>query len=111
MLFLRTLTITIYTNLIETDILDVTFNLATGKFFPFRKPNNALIYVNVKSKHPLTVIKDLPNMISKRLSALSCNEDEFGKARLLYGNSLQKNGYKTSLSYNQTEVKIDENRS
>ena len=34
------LSITIETNLFETDFLDVTFNLATGKFFPFRKPNN-----------------------------------------------------------------------
>ena len=29
----KVLTITLYTNLIETDFLDVTFNLATGKFF------------------------------------------------------------------------------
>ena len=43
------LTITIDTNLIETDFLDVTFNLATGKFFPFRKPNNVPLYINVKS--------------------------------------------------------------
>ena len=34
------LSITTETNLFETDFLDVTFNLATGKFFPFRKPNN-----------------------------------------------------------------------
>ena len=29
----ESLTITVDTNLIETDFLDVTFNLATGKFF------------------------------------------------------------------------------
>ena len=29
------LSITIETNLIETDFLDVTFNLATKKYFPF----------------------------------------------------------------------------
>ena len=34
------LTIKIDTSLIETNFLDVTFNLATGKFFPFRKANN-----------------------------------------------------------------------
>ena len=34
------LSITIEANLFETDFLDVTFNLPTGKFFPFRKPNN-----------------------------------------------------------------------
>ena len=34
------LSITIETNLIETDFLDVTFNLATEKEFPYRKANN-----------------------------------------------------------------------
>ena len=34
------LSITIETNLIETNFLDVTFNLATKKYFPFRKANN-----------------------------------------------------------------------
>ena len=81
------LTITIDTNLIESNFLDVTFNLATGKFFPFRKPNNVHLYINVKSNHPLTIIKDLPVMI-KRLSELSCNKDEFDKAKLLYEKSL-----------------------
>ena len=42
------LTITIDTNLIETDFLDVIFNLATSKFFPFRKPNYVPLYINVK---------------------------------------------------------------
>ena len=73
-------TITIDTNLTETDFLDVTFNLATSKFFPFRKPNNV----------PSTIIKDLPKMINKRLSELACNKDEFDKAKLLY----KKNYYK-----------------
>ena len=54
------LTITIDTNLIEIDFLDVTFNLATGKFFQFRKPNKVPLYINVKSNHPSAIIKDLP---------------------------------------------------
>ena len=78
------LTITIDTNLIETDFLDVIFNLATGKCFPFRKPNNVPLYINAKSNHPSTSIKDLPKMINKRLSELSCNKDELDKAKLLY---------------------------
>ena len=78
------LTITIDTILIKTDFLDVTFNLSTGKFFPFRKPNNVPLYINVKSNHPSTIIKDLPKMINERLSELSCNKDEFYKAELLY---------------------------
>ena len=32
--------------LIEPDFLDVTFNLATKKCFPFPKANNKLLYIN-----------------------------------------------------------------
>ena len=78
------LTITIDTILIKTDFLDMTFNLSTGKLFPFRKPNNVPLYINVKSNHPSTIIKDLPKTINERLSELSCNKDEFYKAELLY---------------------------
>ena len=34
------LSITIETNLIETDFWDITFNLHTGKYFPYLKPSN-----------------------------------------------------------------------
>ena len=87
------LTITIDANLIETGFLDVTFNLETGKFFPFRKPNNVPLYINIKSNHPWTIIKDLPKMINKRLFELSCNKDEFDKVKLLYEKLLKESGY------------------
>ena len=103
--------ITIDTNLIETDFLDVTFNLTSGKFFPYRKPNNIPLYINVKSNHPPSIIKDLPKMINKRLSDLSCNKEEFDKAKPLYEKSLHESGYKISMSYAQTEVKNSRNRS
>ena len=103
--------ITIDTNLIETDFLDVTFNLTTGKFFPYRKPNNIPLYINVKSNHPPSIIKDLPKLINRRLSDLSCNKEEFDKAKPLYEKSLHESGYKTSMSYAQTEVKNSRNRS
>ena len=103
--------ITINTNLIETDFLDVTINLTTGKFFPYRKPNNIPLYINVKSNHPPSIIKDIPKMINKRLSDLSCNKEEFDKAKPLYEKSLHESGYKTSMSYGQTEVKNSRNRS
>ena len=69
------LSITIETNLFEMDFLDVTFNLATTKFFPFRKPNNQLLYINTKSNHPPNILRNHPNMINKRLSDLPCNDE------------------------------------
>ena len=96
------LSITIETNLFETDFLDVTFNLVTGKFFPFRKPNNQSLYINAKPNHPPTILRDLPNMINKRLSDLSCNEEEYEKAKPLYETALNGSGYKTTMTYTKT---------
>ena len=50
------LSITIENNLFETDFFTLTFNLVTGKFSPFRKPNNQSLYINAKSNHPSTCI-------------------------------------------------------
>ena len=69
------------------------------------------LYINVKSNHPPSIIKDLPKMINKRLSDLSCNKEEFDKAKPLYEKSLHESGYKTPMSYAQTEVKNSRNRS
>ena len=51
------LSITIDTNLIETDFSDVSFNLNTGKYFPFKKLNNTPLYIYSKSNtqsYPVT---------------------------------------------------------
>ena len=50
-------------------------------------------------------------MINNRLSDLSCNKEEFDKAKSLYEKSLHESGYKTSMPYAQTEVKNSRNRS
>ena len=104
-------TMTIDINLIETKFLDLTFSLATCKFFPFKKPYNVPLYINVKLNHLSTIIKGLPKVISKRLSELSCNKYNFDKAKLLYEKSLQESGYKTSTPNAETEVKTNKNRS
>ena len=62
------LKISIDINLQITDFLDVTFNLKNGKYYPFRKPNNGPLYINALSNHPKNIIKEIPNMIGKRVS-------------------------------------------
>ena len=44
-------------------------------------------------------MKELPNMIGRRVSDLSCNEDEFNKAKGLYESALKNAGHKHSLQY------------
>ena len=72
--------ITIEANIIQTDFLDVTLNLKTEKRWPFRKPNDQQLYININSNHLPSLKKALPNMISNRLSELSCDLDNFKKA-------------------------------
>lgn len=47
------LSITIDTNLDIVNFLDVTLNLKSNRFYPYRKPNNKLSYININSDHPL----------------------------------------------------------
>jgi len=95
------LNITIQTNLKIVNYLDVTFNLNNGTYYPYRKPNNQPLYINVKSNHPPNIIKQLPDSINRRISDISCNEDEFNKAKTTYDDALKSSGYTASLSYNK----------
>ena len=104
------LSITIDTNLIETDFLNVSFNLDTGKYFPFKKPNNTPLYIHSKSNHPPSIIKQLPSMTNKRISSLSCDEIEFDKTKIRYETALKNSGYKTTLKFEKTFQNTRRNR-
>ena len=95
------LSITIDTNLIETDFLDVSFNLNTGKYFLFRKPYNAPLHIHSKSNHP-PPIKQLPSVTNKRISSLSCDENEFNKAKITYEMTFENSGYQATLKFEKT---------
>ena len=104
------LSITIERNPIKTDFLDVTFNLLTGKYFPFTKVNNKRLYIYVKSNHPNLIVKKLHKMINKRLSELSCNQ-EFSTAEPLYKEALSVSNYEASLKFEKPQYNIKRNRS
>ena len=85
----------------QTDFLDVTFDLASGKFWPYRKPNSDPLYIHAKSNHPPTITKHLPAAITSRIASLSCSEEEFSKAIPTYKEALHKSGYKDEMPYTQ----------
>ena len=105
------LKITTESNLHQVDFLDVTFNLYTGKFWPFKKPNNTLLYVNAKSNHPKSIIKNLPKMIGSRISKISSSKEEFTKAIPEYQEALAKSGYNEALDYTPKLSSNKRNRS
>ena len=71
------LQVTAKANMIETDFLDITLNLSSGKIWPYRKPNNHPLYIHAASNHPPIIKKHLLSMIAKRVSEISYNEDDF----------------------------------
>ena len=77
----------IKTNLKQVAFLDVTFNLITGLYTPYKKPNDNFLYINTSSDHPPQVIKQLTNSINKRLCENSANEQVFNTVKLVYENA------------------------
>ena len=59
------LSITYETNLRVVNFLDVTLNLKTGKYKPYNKSDNNPLYISILSNHPLNIIKNLPDNISR----------------------------------------------
>ena len=97
------LKITVESNLIQTDFLDITLNLETDQFWPYRKPYDKPIYIHKFSNHPTTIKKQLPNMIEKRLSGISCSEQQFRKATNIYDEALDKSGFNHKLKFNSRQ--------
>ena len=90
---------TITANLKRVNFLDVTFNGYTGKYQPYKKPNDTPTYISVKSN--LDIIKALANKISKRISNISSNKATLNNAAPFYNDALSASGYKEHLIYQQ----------
>ena len=95
------LQITLDCNLQQVDFLDVTFNLQSEKYWPYRKPNNEPLYIHVQSNHPPSITKQLPSMIEERISSISYDEHEFNKSKEYYEFALRNSGFKQSIQYKQ----------
>ena len=105
------LKIEIKTNMKIVDFLDVTFNLTNGMYYPFKKPNNTPTYINTKSNHPPTIIKNLPASIGRRISDLSQNEEIFSKAKPYYQEALKSSGYNEKILYTNERKSTSRKRS
>ena len=97
------LKIKVQSNLKVVNYLDVTLNLTTGKYYPYRKPDNNPLYINANSNHPPSVIRQIPAPISTRISGLSCDSDEFNKTSQLYNDALKSSGYKEKIQYDRNQ--------
>ena len=95
------LSITMDTNLTIVNFLDVTFNLSTNRYYPYRKPNDQPIYIHKESNHPPHVTKQLPNSVNKRLNDISCDKVAFETSKREYEKALSNSCLKPKLSYEE----------
>ena len=100
------LKVTVDTNLIQKDFLDVTLNLSTSRYWPSRQPNDQPLCINVQSHHPPLITKKLPCMIVKHISDISCDVDTFNRSLPVYEQALEQSGHKIQpLSFEHAAVR------
>ena len=67
-----------------------------------------MLYLTFKSNditnHPKSIIKEIPNMIEKRISEISCDKEEFDKAKNDYNKALEKSGFSQKIEYKNEHV-------
>ena len=78
--------------------MDVTFDLCTGRYQPYKKPNDTPTYINDNSNHPPNIIKALPDGISKRISNISFDKAPFDNTAPFYKDVLSTSGHKENLT-------------
>jgi len=98
------LKITIEANKKTVNFLDVTFDLTSGTYKPFTKPNNKLLYVHRQSNHPPQLLKNIPENINKRLTSISSSQKVFDEAIPPYQKALNESGYTYKLTYNHQPI-------
>ena len=65
-----------------------------ASYRPYRKPDNGTRFINAKSDHPPSVLKQIPAAISKRICTSLSNKQIFQNAAPYYDNVLEDSGYK-----------------
>ena len=81
------------------DLFDVTFDLRTDGYSPYRKDNNQLLYIDKQSNHPPTITKQIPSMVSRIISDMSYNKEYFDKAAPAYNNALKISGFNETIEF------------
>ena len=93
------LKVTIECNISSTDFLDAYLDLKDSSFRPYKKPNTDLSYINSKSNHPARIKKEIPKMVSDRISKLSSSEQIFDAEKIPYRDALKSAGYNQNLTF------------
>ena len=86
-------------NLKTVNYIDITLDLNTGTYKPYRKPNDETLSIHAKSDHPANILKQLPISFETRLSKLSINSGIFHQASKHYQNISNQSVYNYKVQY------------
>ena len=93
----------------SVNFLEIDLDNKNKTYKPYKKPNDTTMYINNKSNHPPSIIKNIPSMISKRLSSISNNENSFNEVIHNYKAALENSGYVQDIAY-QNQVQTAKKR-
>ena len=83
----------------KINFLDVTLDLMTGLYSPYKKKNNIIKYINNKSNHPPAILKNIPENVEDRMTRNSANEEIFEEAIKPYQDALDSSGFNHQLKF------------
>ena len=104
------LRITWEANLRVVNYLDISLNFEDGSYRPYRKDDSIPVYIHKDSNHPPHIKKGLVNMISRRISDLSSNEEIFNQAAPIYNQGLKNSGFDESIKFSKKQANSKRNR-
>ena len=84
--------------------LDVTLDLNSNRFVPYRKPLNTTQYVDSRSNHPPSIIKHIPQSINTRISSLSSDQKAYDQSKPFYEEALKQSNFKETLHYTTHQI-------
>ena len=87
------LSITICKPSLVANFLDITLDINDKSYRPFRKENNITQYINKGSNHPPSIIRNIPDIVNRRINTISSNEEMFNSSKQFYEDALKSSGY------------------
>ena len=100
------LKVTIEVNRKVINFLDITLDLNIENFKLYAKPTNTLLYVQSKSNHPPSIIKNIPDSVNRRLLKISSDAGVFDEAAKPYQEALGKSGYSFKLEFKPPQTSL-----
>ena len=79
------------------EFLDISLNVSDKSHRSYKKPNDTPMYVNKMSNYPMSIINNIPDMVSKRLSNLSSDKRSFLDTKHAYESALKHSGFAEQL--------------